>query len=78
MLCGDFNGRIADECDFIHGVDAVTRSALDTGRNGHGDCLLKFVKDCKFCLLNGGVTPEHDNYTCASNPGKSVLYCGST
>ena len=24
MLCGDFNGRIANQCDFIQGVDAAT------------------------------------------------------
>ena len=36
MLCGDFNGRIANQCDFIQGVDAATaRSGQDTGRNSH-------------------------------------------
>ncbi len=59
MLCGEYNGRISDQCNFTHTVIAMR--ALDTGRNSHGDSSLDFSKDCKVCLLNGRVTPEYDN-----------------
>ncbi len=74
VFCGAFNRRIADQCDFIQGVDTITaRSALDTERNGHGDSLLDFVKYCKFWLMNGRVIVNmiiiHVSLT-KVNPGK--------
>ncbi len=74
IICGDVNCRIGEESDFIEGVhNIVNRSCLDKLKNSHGKECLNFLKDCKFCLLNGRVTSQFDNFTSVSTKGKTVV-----
>ena len=34
---------------------------------------LEFIKDVKMCIVNGGVIPEVDNFTCFNRNGCSIV-----
>ena len=47
---------------------------IDCATNSHGNALQEFLLDSKCCVLNGGVTPQCDNYTFIEpSRGKSVV-----
>ena len=74
FLLGDFNKRIGDKQDVDHNIDpdVPTRSYIDTTfRNA--DKFLDFLRDSRFCVLNGRFNPMLDNYTCYTNRGHSVV-----
>lgn len=72
VICGDFNARCGDECDFIEGVDPVPpRTVLDEKCNAYGYQFIDFLVDCNLCMVNGRV--GRDNFTCISPLGKSVV-----
>ncbi|MEW8548010.1 MAG: endonuclease/exonuclease/phosphatase family protein, partial [Candidatus Thiodiazotropha sp.] len=72
LICGDFNARCGDECDFIEGVDPIPpRNVLDEHCNAHGYQFIDFLVDCNLCMVNGRV--GRDNFTCISPLGKSVV-----
>ncbi len=75
-ICGDFNSRISDKHDYIPDIDQIqSRKVIDLhgNVNKHGECMLDFVQDTKFCITNGRVTPEYDDFTCIKQSGKSVV-----
>ena len=73
-LCGDFNARIGNKSDHIDNIDDIPpRRNIDDVINAHGHSLLDFVLDTKLCILNGRLSPEHDNYTFLSSRGRSVV-----
>ncbi len=73
-ICGDFNARISDKCDYIPEVDSIqSRTAIDHSYNKHGEALLEFLKDTKCCTVNGRIDINNDNFTCISTKGKSVV-----
>ena len=42
-------------------------------KSSHGKSFIKFLKDSKFCIVNGRVIKPHcDNYTFVSSTDKSV------
>ena len=65
-VLGDFNARIADNDDFIAGVDKLpSRDIIDYQTNQY----------CNMCLLNGR-NFKSNGYTCISARGSSVVdYC---
>ena len=72
VLCGDFNARCGNECDYIEGVDPIPpREALDEQCNAVGYQFIDFLVDCNLCMLNGRI--GRNNYTCISPLGKSVV-----
>ena len=74
FICGDLNARIGDKLDHISEIDDIPpRKNIDHTVNQHGNSLLDFVKDTKFCLLNGRLCPENDNFTFLSTRGRSVV-----
>ena len=75
VLAGDFNSRICDIQDHVVEVDNVSnRHVIDKGRlNKNGEAFIEFLKDMKLSIVNGRVTPEHDNYTCTKSNGNSVV-----
>lgn len=74
FICGDLNARIGNKCDHIMDIDDIPpRISIDEIVNGHGKSLLDFTRDSKFCILNGRLCPENDNYTFLSSRGKSVV-----
>ena len=45
---------------------------LDSGKNCFGDYFIKFLKEVKFCVANGRITPEFDGFISLSK-GKAVV-----
>ena len=73
-IAGDLNGRIGDKSDFIDGIDCVpARIAIDSQVLGHGDAILDFCNESKFCVINGRISPLNDNFTSLSNRGSAVV-----
>ena len=73
-LCGDFNARVGNKVDFIPDIDNLPpRRNIDTQSNTFGDALIDFLKDTKFAILNGRISPGLDNYTSISNRGNAVV-----
>jgi len=77
MICGDFNARIGEKEDYIIEVDVLTKyNNVDKFNNRHGNDLIDFLKDTKNCVLNGRFDDVHNNFTCISSKGSSVVdYC---
>lgn len=74
VICGDFNARCGELSDCIDGIDDVRkRTVIDNVINAHGHALIEFLQEAKFCILNGRVCPENDNYTCITPRGRSVV-----
>ena len=75
-VCGDFNGRIGNEKDYVEDMDELPpRQVVDDVKNKLGDVLLEFLTDLKFCVLNGRVGQEGNSnkFTCIRGRGKSVV-----
>ena len=66
---GDVNARTKEIVDFIPDIDGKLippRINPDKSKNKHADSFLTFLKDNRSIILNGRVTPEHNNYTFVS------------
>ena len=74
-FAGDVNGRVGSRADYISEVDTLVtpRTAIDETVNGHGESLLEFCNDSKFCIINGRFSPLKDNYTSVSTKGTAVV-----
>ena len=71
IICGDLNSRFGNEKDFIPDIDDIMeRNILDTGKNQHGQCLLEFLLETKFGVVNGRITPDNDSFTNVSHKGR--------
>ncbi len=58
----------------VHEIDSLPeRNPLDKIVNAQGESLIELMQDAKLCVLNGRLNPEHDNYTCISPRGSSVV-----
>ena len=75
IICGDLNARTGSCQDTIPEIDVniLPRINLDESVNSHGKSLIEFLKDTKFTILNGRVTPNKDNFTYITPKGKSVV-----
>ncbi len=74
VMTGDFNSRLGNMSDFIKNVDNIEmRSVIDKSINKHGRECIQFLLESKFCVVNGRVTPEHDNFTSISVKGAAVV-----
>ena len=74
IICGDMNSRIGQLSDSISMLDEIPqRSALDKTTNQHGHTFIEFLNDAKFCVLNGRLCTENDNFTSVSIRGKAVV-----
>ena len=72
LICGDFNGRIGtkqDSCD----ETIRPRVAIDAVHKNHGEHLLQFLSDTRFCTANGRFDIQRDNYTSISQKGRAVV-----
>lgn len=73
-FCGDLNSRVDGLSDYVKEIDDVPqRVPLDVGINKHGESLIEFLMDSKFCIVNGRICPLKDNYTSVSTKGKAVV-----
>ncbi len=71
--CGDINGRVGSENYYIEDAENLPeRVVLDTQKNSHGEAFVNVLMDCKFCILNGRITPQH-NFASVSLKGKAVV-----
>ena len=58
----------------INWLDIVNeRQKIDNVKNGHEIEFLDFLKKIKFCVLNGRITEEFNDFTFVSSRGKSVV-----
>ena len=74
FIGADFNSRIGLLSDILHDLDTIPeRTILDKSINQHGHDFLEFLNDSKFCVLNGRLNTNEDNYTSISKKGKSVV-----
>ena len=74
LLCGDFNARLGNFDELIHGVDNIReRKVIDVQHNKHGESLTEFLKDSKCCVMNGRFHENLDNVTYISTRGESVI-----
>ena len=72
-MCGDLYSKLGKMADYIPDIEDIgPRKALDGATNKHGAALRDFLLDAKCCVVNGRVTPEHDNFTCVHR-GKSCV-----
>ena len=72
-ICGDFNARLGDKQDCAE-MDIPQRQVLDATMNSQGSLLLTFLNDICGCILNGRITPKHNNYTSTTSyRGCSVI-----
>ena len=73
-IAGDLNGRIGNKCDFIEQVDDIpNRNAIDPVVKGHGEAIIDFCHEAKFCVINGRFSPVNDNFTSISTKGSAVV-----
>ena len=74
LVCGDMNGTIGDELDYVPEIDdVIKRVVIDDVLNPHGQALCDFMLECKLIALNGRICPLEDNFTCVSAKGRSVV-----
>ncbi len=53
--------------DIIDGIDDLPKMVpLEKVLHGHAESLIGFMKDARLCILNGKLSPSHDNYPCIS------------
>ena len=72
---GDVNARTKELLDYIPEVDGdliPERSNPDKIKNPHGEAFLTFLKDTRNIILNGRITPQHNNFTFVTSRGCSV------
>ena len=75
LASGDVNARTKEIDDFIPDIDGKLippRFNPDKSKNAHAESFLTFLKDNRSIILNGRVTPQHNNYTFVSIRGCSV------
>ena len=74
-IAGDLNGRIGNKPDFIECVDDIPkRTAIDIDSNGHGEAILHFCFESKFCVVNGKIDPFNDDFTYVLSKGTAVVH----
>ena len=74
LFAGDLNARIGDLHDYAPNIDEVDgRHVIDFTKNKHGEAFCDFLKDSKFCVLNGRIDKNNDNFTSISKKGSSVV-----
>ena len=77
---GDLNARSQQLLDYLPDIDGnlPPRINPDLSKNAHGNHFLTFLKDNRSIILNGRITPEHNNFTFVSTRGCSVpdyMFC---
>ena len=72
LICGDFNGRIGTKQDSSDET-IRPRVAIDAVHKNHGEHLLQFLSDTRFCTVNGRFDIQRDNYTSISQKGSAVV-----
>ncbi len=77
-LVGDINSRLGSLKDHTDLDSITTRVPLDDTYNNHGKAFREFLIDARCAVINGRVTPEHDNFTYISTRGKSPCRHGTT
>ena len=74
---GDFNSRVGNLDDTVDGsVDLEKRHIIDNVVNSHGREFITYLNDSGECLVNGRITPKHNNWTnvsTANRGGTSVV-----
>ena len=74
IICGDLNARIGPCEDFVNGIDNLPqRHFIDEHVNQHGRCLLDFLHESQFCVVNGRTDPVNNDFTSVTTRGTSVV-----
>jgi len=74
LIMGDFNKRLGNKQDVDYNIDSnvPARSCIDN-ISKNPDTFIDFLRDCRFCVLNGRFDISLDNFTCLTNRGQSVV-----
>ena len=85
IICGDLNARIGKDLDVALFDNIAKRKIIDSVKNSYGDNLIDFLKEVKFCVAKGCVTPHLDNFTSPAKgtavvdyiliPHDCLMYC---
>ena len=72
---GDMNARCGNEADIVTIIDKdiPDRVSIDDTKNSRSSVFLDFLKSVNYCMLNGRITPDLNNFTCISHKGRSVV-----
>ena len=83
IICG--NARIGKNLDVALFDNTAKRKIIDSVKNSYGDNLIDFLKEVKFCVASGRVTPHLDNFTSTAKgtavvdyiliPHDCLMYC---
>ena len=74
FICGDFNSRLGDMCDYVEGVDTLQqRSIVDVKKNKYGQYFQEFLLSTGTCIMNGRKMFGNNAYTSISGKGCSVI-----
>ena len=75
LFMGDINAWCGNEADIVTiiGKDISDRFSIDDMKNSRGTVFSDFLKSVNYCILNGRITPDLDNFTCISHKGRSVV-----
>ena len=73
-LCRDVNARLGSKQDFITEIDNIPHHyVIEKVCNKHGNVCHDFLLDSKFCIVNGRISPEFNNFTSISPKGSAVV-----
>ena len=74
VIAGDFNARTGGKLDYIVDVDEVPeRHFLDHVSNKQGVSFIEFLRDVRYCIVNGRITHQSDKFTSISTKGVAVV-----
>ena len=76
LFMGDMNERCGNESDMVSVIDGnsiSSRNIIDETKNSPGPNFMDFLKSVNYCLINGRISPDMDNFTCISHKGRSVV-----
>ena len=69
-ICGDLNSRIGSKQDYISVIDDVReRKVIDFTVNSHGGTFQEFLIDARYCIVNGRIDADNDNFTFVHSRG---------
>ena len=68
-----FNARVGNLQEAVFELELLKRVVLDQHINQHGRNIIDFLNESVFCILYGRLDIEHNDFTCKTARGMSVV-----